>query len=131
MKEWGAVQNKMCRESGEAKKGSNTLGYGGTIPHQLPREKTQTAEGLLKYQQKCINNKNYRPVIQGTQQNPRGRETQKTARRHIKRKSINMTDKDEALGAARELDVSGTEELKKELRTPPALELAATQWRRR
>lgn len=68
---------------------------------------------MKKYQQKCINNKNYRPVIQGTQQHPRGRETQKAATRHIKHKSINMIDKDEAIRAARELDVSGTEELKK------------------
>ena len=124
MKEWGAVQNKICRESGEGKKGSNTLGYGGTTPHQLPREKTQAAEGLLKkYQQQCINNKNYRPVIQGTQQNPRGREMQKAAMRHIKCKLINMTDKDEALRAAREEDVSGTEELKK--RTKNATSLGA------
>lgn len=85
---------------------------------------------MKKYQQKCINNKNYRPIIQGTQQNPRGREMQKAAMRHIKCISIKMIDKDEAVRTARELDVSGTED-SKELRMPPALELAATQSRRR
>lgn len=105
-----------------SKQDSNTLGPGGTIPHQLPKEKTQAAEGLLKkYQQKCINNKNYRPVIQGTQQHPRGRKMQKAATRHIKCKSIKVIDKEEAIRAARELDVSGTEELKKRTKNATSL----------